>query len=71
MEKPDLDKPFYDKPFYETQVYGAFRDVLISDLRHASFHMDTVDFLHLLAEIKEVIQYYERHVPTWEAQDTK
>ena len=54
----------------EKQIYSALKDVIISDMRNASLHMDAVDFLHLLAEIKAVIQYYERHVPTWEAQDT-
>ena len=60
-----------DKRYHETQIYSALKGVIISDLRHASLHMDTVDFLTLLTEIKAVIQYYESRVPTWEPQDTK
>ena len=44
----------------EKNIYSALKGVLLNTLHEASLYMDSVDFLNLIREVKEVIEYYER-----------
>lgn len=50
-----------EKPEFESQIYSALKGCILGDLRQAHLHLDAVEFKALLAEIKEVIEDYEKH----------